>query len=88
MKMARPPRLNLIGISQHVIQRGYNRQACFFENQNYQVYLDKLLEYSQKHQVEIHAFILMTNHVHLLATPRIENGVSLMIQSLRRYYVR
>ena len=88
MKMARSPRLNLIGIPQHVIQRGYNRQACFFENQNYQVYLDKLLEYSQKHQVEIHAFILMTNHVHLLATPRIENGISLMMQSLGRYYVR
>ncbi len=85
--MARTPGLNLIGIPQHVIQRGNNRQACFFENLNYQVYLDKLLEYSQKYQVEIHAFILMTNHVHLLATPRIENGVSLMMQSLGRYYV-
>lgn len=86
--MARLPRVNIIDIPQHVIQRGNNRQACFFEDENYRVYLDKLLEYSQKYNVEIHAFVLMTNHVHLLLTPRIENGVSLMMQSLGRYYVR
>ena len=86
--MPRLPRINLIDISQHVIQRGNNRQACFFEDENYQVYLDKLFEYSQKYSVDIHAFVLMTNHVHLLVTPRIANGVSLMMQSLGRYYVR
>ena len=56
--MPRLPRINLIDISQHVIQRGNNRQACFFEDENYQVYLDKLFEYSQKYSVDIHAFVL------------------------------
>lgn len=86
--MPRLPRLNLTNIPQHVIQRGNNRQACFCYEQDYQVYLTKLLEYSDKYKVNIHAFVLMTNHVHLLATPRLSNGVSLMMQSLGRYYVR
>lgn len=88
MKMPRLPRINLVNIPQHVIQRGNNRQACFFEDENYRVYLDKLFEYSQKYNVSIHAFVLMTNHVHLLVTPRVEGGISLMMQSLGRYYVR
>jgi len=86
--MARSLRLNLENIPQHVIQRGNNRQACFLVPKDYQVYLDKLLEYSNKYKVEIHAFVLMTNHVHLLVTPKVATGVSLMMQSLGRYYVR
>jgi len=87
-KMARLPRLSLAGIPQHVIQRGNNRQACFFSEQDYTVYLDKLSEYSKKHNVHIHSYILMTNHVHLLLTPMESNGVSQLMQSLGRYYVR
>ncbi|AOW78603.1 transposase [Colwellia sp. PAMC 20917] len=86
--MARLPRLNLPNIPQHVVQRGNNRQACFFAEQDYLVYLDKLKEYSKKYQVAVHAYVLMTNHVHLLMTPTTEKGVSQLMQSLGRYYVR
>ncbi|VAW40680.1 hypothetical protein MNBD_GAMMA01-1144 [hydrothermal vent metagenome] len=49
--MARLPRLNVPGIPQHVVQRGNNRQVCFFNDQDYAVYLDKLKEYSRKYDV-------------------------------------
>lgn len=86
--MARLPRFNLPGIPQHIIQRGNNRQACFFYEHDYIVYLDKLNEYSKKYNVQIHSFVLMTNHVHLLLTPEEGDGVSRLMQSLGRYYVR
>ncbi|WP_416307551.1 transposase [Neptunicella sp. SCSIO 80796] len=86
--MARLPRLNLPNIPQHVIQRGNNRQACFFTDDDYVVYLDKLKDYANKYSVKVHAYILMTNHVHLLMTPDTEKGVSQLMQSLGRYYVR
>jgi putative transposase len=86
--MARLPRLNLPNIPQHVVQRGNNRQVCFFNKTDYTVYLDKLKEYSQKYKVAFHSYVLMTNHVYLLMTPSNENGVSLLMQSLGRYYVR
>ena len=75
------PSLNLLGIFQHMVQRGSNRQANFFVEQDYRVYLDKLKEYSKKYQVEVHAFVLMTHHVHLLLTPLTKRGVSQLIQS-------
>ena len=86
--MARLPRLNLPNIPQHVVQRGNNRQVCFFDESDYAVYLDKLKEYSQKYKVAVHSYVLMTNHVHLLLTPSDEIGVSRLIQALGRFYVR
>ena len=86
--MARLARFNEPDIPQHVIQRGNNRQVCFFDSADYPVYLDKLKLYANKYKVDIHAYVLMTNHVHLLATPRETNSLSLMMQSLGRYYVR
>ena len=86
--MARLARLNLPGVPQHIIQRGNNRQATFFCDDDYAVYLDKLLEYGAAYRVDIHAFVLMTNHVHLLATPATKDGASRVMQSLGRYYVR
>ncbi len=86
--MARLPRLNLPDIPQHVVQRGNNRQVCFFAEQDYCVYLDKLKEYAKRYKVDVHAFVLMTNHVHLLLTPSTEKGVSQVMQALGRYYVR
>jgi len=86
--MPRLPRLNLPNIPQHVVQRGNNRQASFFCDQDYCVYLDKLKEYGKKFNVAIHAYVLMTNHVHLLMTPTTKTGVSQLMQSLGRYYVR
>ena len=86
--MARLPRLNLPDIPQHVIQRGINKQASFFSDKDYAVYLDKLKLYSEKYSVAVHSYVLMTNHVHLLMTPETEQGVSQLMQSLGRYYVR
>ena len=86
--MARLPRLNLPGIPQQVIQRGNNKQVSFFSDEDYAVYLDKLKLYSQKYSVAVHSYVLMTNHVHLLMTPETGQGVSQLMQSLGRYYVR
>jgi putative transposase len=86
--MARLPRLSIAGCPQHIIQRGNNRQACFFTEQDYTVYLDKLKDSATKHNVSIHAFVLMTNHVHLLMTAPSNDGISQVMQNLGRYYVR
>lgn len=86
--MPRLPRLNLAGVPQHVVQRGNNRQVTFFIEQDYVVYLDKLNDYAKKYQVDVHAYVLMTNHVHILMTPNTDKGVSQLMQSLGRYYVR
>ena len=86
--MARQPRYVVVGQPQHVIQRGNNREAIFAENGDYRFYLEKLQNACIKYQCDIHAYVLMTNHVHLLITPHIENGVSKVMQSLGRYYVQ
>lgn len=67
--MARLPRLYFPGCAQHLIQRGNNREACFYD-EDYPAYLSFIKEAATKYQVAIHAFVLMTNPVHLLATPR------------------
>lgn len=86
--MARLSRVCSIGMPQHVIQRGNNRQVCFADEQDFAAYAGWLKGYSKKYQVDIHAWVLMTNHVHLLCTPRGQNAVSHMMQSLGRHYVR
>lgn len=86
--MARLRRLYYPGVSQHIIQRGNDRQACFYGDADYAVYLDKLKEAGRRYHVQIHAYVLMTNHVHILATPKDEEGISRMMQSIGRYYVR
>lgn len=86
--MARLPRFVLPGHPQHVIQRGNNRQECFCAESDYRFYLDKLRSASAKHGCEIHAYVLMTNHVHLLVTPRQPEGIGKMMQTLGRYYVQ
>jgi putative transposase len=86
--MARLPRVYLQGCAQHVVQRGNNRSACFYTDADYAFYLQKLREAARMHQVAVHAFVLMTNHVHLLVTPACESGVASMMQSLGRSYVR
>ena len=86
--MARSSRVCPIGMPQHVIQRGNNRQVCFADEQDFAAYAGWLKGYSKKYQVDIHAWVLMTNHVHLLCTPRGQNAVSHMMQSLGRHYVR
>ncbi len=86
--MARLSRLCLPGIPQHIIQRGNNRQVCFGSEEDFAAYAHWLAEYSRKYRVAIHAWVFMTNHVHLLVTPETETGVSKMMQTLGRHYVR
>ena len=85
--MPRQPRYNLPGLPQHIIQRGNNRQAVFFDQGDYQKYLRDLGEIALATGCDIHAFVLMTNHVHLLATPTASNGISKLMQGLGRRYV-
>ncbi|MCW8090691.1 transposase [Alteromonas sp. ASW11-130] len=87
--MARKKRIGPAGFAQHVIQRGNNRAVCFACEEDYFVYIHWLKKFSQQFNVSIHAWVLMTNHVHLLCTPQLDNrGVSAMMQSLGRMYVR
>ncbi len=86
--MALLPRLHLPGCAQHVVQRGNNREACFYDETDYKAYLVFLKEAAIKHQVAIHAFVLMTNHVHLLVTPTDKHGASGTMQTLGRRYAQ
>ena len=85
--MPRNPRPDLAGIPQHIVQRGNNRQACFFAETDYTCYLTQLRGSSVRYGCRIHAYVLMTNHVHLLATPEEVGAVSRMMQLLGRQYV-
>jgi putative transposase len=86
--MARQPRLILPGQPHHVIQRGNNRSPIFFAEKDCWHYLDWLGEESKKQGCAIHAYVLMTNHVHLLLTPQRSDSISSMMQALGRRYVR
>jgi putative transposase len=86
--MARKPRYNIVGVPQHVIQRGNNREPCFFAEADYCYYLDCLAGSAEKYGCDVHAYVLMTNHVHLLVTPNRQNAIPQMMQSLGRKYVR
>ena len=86
--MARLPRLTLPGYPHHVIQRGNNRQTIFASVEDYQVLLDLLYENAKKFNVALHAYVLMSNHFHLLATPATTDGLPQMMQSVGRRYVR
>ncbi len=86
--MARLPRLTLPGFAHHVIQRGNNRQAIFASGADYQMLLDLLEENARKFDVAIHAYVLMSNHFHLLLTPQTPDGLPQMMQALGRRYVR
>ena len=86
--MARQPRFILPGEPQHVIQRGNNRDRIFIKDEDYRFYIEKLNEACNRFGCQVHAYVLMTNHVHLLITPEDKDGISLVMQSLGRVYVR
>jgi putative transposase len=86
--MARLARLTLPGHPHHVIQRGNNRQPIFVDTADYQMMLDLLAENASKFGVAIHAYVLMDNHFHLLATPQTADGLPQMMQAVGRRYVR
>lgn len=86
--MPRRPRIDAPGLPQHIVQRGVDRQACFFVDTDRMQYLADLREIAQNLDCAIHAYVLMSNHVHLLATPRAAGDVGRMMQALGRRYVR
>jgi putative transposase len=86
--MARLPRLTVPGYPHHVIQRGNNRQPIFASSADYEALLSMLEEHSQKAKVAIHAYVLMSNHFHLLPTPETAEGIPEMMQAVGRRYVR
>ncbi|MFY0992616.1 transposase [Halomonas sp. C05BenzN] len=87
--MARPARLLLPDTPLHLIQRGNNRGACFVYRKDALRYLDLLDELRQVYRVALHAYVLMTNHVHLLATPQeAPEGVILMMKELGQRYAQ
>lgn len=85
--MPRKPRPDLAGIPQHIVQRGNNRQACFYRDSDYLRYLTNLREAAARYGCRVHAYVLMTNHVHLLVTPDEVGAVGRMMQLLGRHYV-
>lgn len=86
--MARLPRFTIPGQPQHVIQRGNNRQDIFRVEDDYRFYLETLKEAAERHDCDIHAYVLMSNHVHFVVTPHQDGSIGKMMQTLGRYYVQ
>ncbi len=86
--MPRRARIAVPGIPWHIIQRGNNRSECFFTDEDRHRYLNTLREQAEKHGCAIHAYVLMTNHVHLLLTPAREDSADLLMKHLGQRYVQ
>ncbi len=86
--MPRRPRISMSDVPMHVIQRGNNKQACFYSNEDYITYMVWLEEYAKEAGCQIHAYVLMTNHVHLLLTPKQDNSLAHMMKALGQRYVQ
>ncbi len=86
--MSRLPRLTVPAYPHHIIQRGNNRQLIFADADDRRRFLDELQAHAKARGVAMHAYVLMGNHVHLLATPDDVNSVPLMMQGVGRAYVR
>jgi putative transposase len=86
--MPRRARLAIAGVPWHIVQRGNNRSACFFCHQDYRYYLETLAQQAREFACEVHAYVLMTNHVHLLLTPGEKESASLVMKHLNQRYVQ
>lgn len=86
--MPRHARLRLAGLPLHIIQRGNNRNACFTADSDYRLFLALIDELAQRFGCELHAYVLMTNHAHLLMTPRDPEGASRLMKHLGQRYVQ
>lgn len=86
--MPRLQRINAAGFPQHIVQRGNNREDCFFKERDFAIYLGWLDRAARTYGVVLHAYVLLPDHVHLLATPTLEGAVSRMMQYLGRHYVQ
>ena len=74
--MPRRARMYLPGFPYHIVQRGNNREACFIEPENYQYYIELWKCMGEHYGVAVHAYCLMTNHIHFLVTPQYETSIS------------
>ncbi|TSE28020.1 Transposase IS200 like protein [Tepidimonas thermarum] len=86
--MPRRPRIHLPGVPQHVIQRGVDRQPVFFSDDDCRFYLDWLGEYASKRDIALHAYCLMTNHVHLVLSAPSAGALPGLMQDMGRRYVQ
>ncbi len=86
--MPRRPRIHLPEIPLHIVQRGHNRERCFFEEADYLAYLHWLGDALRQTGCALHAYVLMSNHVHLLLTPSRPQDVAQLLISLGRRYVQ
>jgi putative transposase len=86
--MPRPPRISFPGILLHVVQRGNNRNRTFFDDEDRRTYLLLLRRISERYETSIHAYVLMSNHVHLLMTSGRKDGIALTMQQLGSSYAR
>jgi putative transposase len=86
--MPRRARLALPGVPLHLIQRGNNRQACFFADEDFRFYLEWLAEHAGKTGCSIHAYALMTNHVHLLVSADRAEATGALMKALGQRYVQ
>ncbi len=86
--MPRIARFVLPGVPHHITQRGNYRQKIYFRADDYQLYLDLLLDYSRHYGVAIHAYCLMPNHVHLIATPHKRDSFARTFRRVHSEYAR
>jgi putative transposase len=86
--MARIARAVAPGFPHHVTQRGNRRQQTFFNDEDYRSYLELMSEWCAKHHVEIWAYCLMPNHIHLIAVPETKDGLNSAIGEAHRRYTR
>ena len=86
--MPRRPRVHLDNVPLHIVQRGHNRAPCFHAEEDYTAYLHWLGEALKETRCHLHAYALMTNHVHLLLTPENAGAIPDLVISLGRRYVQ
>ncbi len=86
--MPRRTRMYVPGLPYHIVQRGNNHQACFLEAENYQFYIQLWQELSLRYSVVVHAYCLMTNHIHFLATPETKTSLSNVMKVVGSRYAQ
>ena len=86
--MPRKPRVLVDGMALHIVQRGVDRAATFFDTDDYLLYLELLRQAAELHGLQVHAYCLMTNHIHLLLTPIEASELSPAMKRLTQIYVQ
>lgn len=86
--MPRRARVLMPGVPLHLIQRGNNRSVCFFSDDDYIFYMELLAEQASKSGCEVHAWCLMSNHVHLLVSPQEQSSAGSLMKGIGQRYVQ